>query len=58
MAAVDTFSRAEFYRRSAEWLRERASQYDLEEIKQRFETVARAYEAYAAQSDSKLVRTR
>lgn len=58
MATGDTFSRAEFYRRSAEWLRERASQYDLEEIKQRFETVAKAYEAYAVQSDNKLVKTR
>ena len=47
LTASDGSSRANFYRRSAQRQRERAGSYDLEEIKQRFESAAKVYEAWA-----------
>jgi len=53
--ASEGSSRAEFLRRSAKWLRDRAETYKLEEIKGRFESVAKAYEARAEEMERKLL---
>lgn len=48
-------SRPEFYRQLAQWLRERANGYDLDEVKARLESVAKAYEAYAEEVERRLL---
>jgi len=48
-------SRAEFYRQSAARLRELAEAYELVEIKDAFEKIARQYERLAAEVERGLI---